>query len=434
MKKCSLIGAAILIAAMPSCTSETGDLENESKTVNNFDSLIGDSLVILPQPEYSSTLNIETNEESINDGINDFSLKLFNSAAADGAKVNNGNMSVSPFSAAMCLGLVANAVDSETTSEILKMVGAEDVNQYNSYCNKLMRYLPYTASFDGIENSEMILANSAWLTSKYDFTKSFTNNLNLYYNAEVYKVDFSANGIQSVMDKWCSEKTKGSINELPVEVNPNTDCVLVNALYFKSGWANPFDKTATTKEDFFGYNGKNTVDMMHLTAVLNASIYGDATVVKLPYVFDNYEMVIVMPGEGTDIIEYSQSFDSEKWLKAANINSDGYFALSLPKFIIEQNRDLTSSLSDLGLSLAKIKLTKAGLDNYINMVIKQNSYTGIDEDGTTVAAVTASSSDILNEFGDFTTPTRIVINRPFIYFVRNTKTGSILMAGRVCNL
>jgi serpin B len=435
-----LMPAIMAIALMPSCSSTDDAIESGTADETQKTDVYGlDSLAILPQPECISNLTFENNEVSINEAVNRFSMKLFKAAAdlddiVTGAN-SNGNLSISPLGVALCLGLEANAVDDATTDNIIKLIGAQSLEEYNEYCSKMMRYLPYTVWNDPKDSmyNEMVLANSAWLSDNIAFDNSFKSKLNGYYNAEIYNVDFANNKTQSIMDKWCSEKTHGKINQLPANIESFTKFVLLNALYFSSGWKSEFTEGATLKEDFYGTKSTAKVDMMHQTSWLSVSADNNRTVVKLPYVFDNYEMVVVMPGEGTDINDFSMSFDFDALQNAANNASDKYIALSMPKFIIEQNLNIQEALDAMGFPQF-VNLTKAGLDESIQMYMKQKSYTGIDEDGTTIAAVTGDFplySDIDNQS---LKPTKVEINRPFLYFVRNTVTGSILMAGRVCNI
>jgi serine protease inhibitor len=80
-------------------------------------------------------------------------------------------------------------------------------------------------------------------------------------------------------------------------------------------------------------------------------------------------------------------------------------------------------------------LEKAGINEPIISIIGQKAYTEITEEGTTVAAVTGNhmaSSD------GYSTPkyekVTMNVNRPFLYFVYNKVTGTILMAGRISNI
>jgi serpin B len=79
-------------------------------------------------------------------------------------------------------------------------------------------------------------------------------------------------------------------------------------------------------------------------------------------------------------------------------------------------------------------LTKAGIDRSVITQVKQNAFTTVNEDGTIVAAITALSAIALNGSTPNYPTINVNVNHPFLFFVRNNVTGSILMAGRVCNI
>jgi serine protease inhibitor len=88
----------------------------------------------------------------------------------------------------------------------------------------------------------------------------------------------------------------------------------------------------------------------------------------------------------------------------------------------------------MGFPTSGVKLTNAGLDEATAAHVVQESYTDVNEQGTTVSSVTA-----VYEVGSSLDETKyksveMNINKPFLFFVRHTGTGSILMAGRVSKI
>jgi serpin B len=426
----TIIKTGMAIIAMTSfwacSSSEKNDIDPEQPNEEKTD----EELVILAEPEYISTMSLVGNDAAINNGINKFSFEFFNKVAQGSAneQIDGENITVSPLGAALCLGLQANALDDSGTAQLVEMFGAKSLEEYNTYCQKLMRFLPY----DRWKSSELILANSAWLSNKYTFNQTFENDLNNYFNAEVYNVDFSSSASQTNMDLWCSKKTKGTINESPIKIDSSNYYVLLNAMYFNANWDEPFAAKNTKNADFYGTKGTQTVSMMHNTFNAQYASTDTYQAVQVPYQNTNYDMVIVLPGEGVDVVDLSKSFN-EKDLNEALDASTYEVSLSLPKFAIEQSRDLTSTLYKLGYP-TNATLKKAGIVGLSNPTIRQNTFTTVNEEGTIVAAITGIGEMTMGLSGESLPKVEVNVNRPFLFFVRNNVTGTILMAGRVCNI
>jgi serine protease inhibitor len=147
-------------------------------------------------------------------------------------------------------------------------------------------------------------------------------------------------------------------------------------------------------------------------------------------------MVVVLPCKGTDIKDFSNNFSYEDWVNASSANDKSYDVdFYLPKFKFDQRLLLGDILEILGVPFDGVTLEKAGINEPIISIIGQKAYTEITEEGTTVAAVTgnhmASSDGYLTPKYEKVT---MNVNRPFLYFVYNKVTGTILMAGRISNI
>ncbi len=71
------------------------------------------------------------------------------------------------------------------------------------------------------------------------------------------QIDFRthADTARTEINDWVDHKTKGKITDLiqPGVLNPATQLVLVNAIYFKGQWAKEFAKHNTTECAFLRY-------------------------------------------------------------------------------------------------------------------------------------------------------------------------------------
>jgi len=346
---------------------------------------------------------------------------------------SNENYMFSPLSVKMALLLAANGADGETKLEILNTVGVEDLDAYNSEVKDLI------AKYSQSELLTLKVSNSIWMNkSKSDMEFSDT------YKELI--ADIFGGSAESVTDSdavkrinlWVNDSTNGKI---PTIVN-NSDfwACLVNAVYFKGRWVNEFHPAATRKDTFFTRdNERRTIDFMNKTAWMQVADAGDVTIVELPYLtredkFDEdgqYIDTVIL--DNMDVSMYLMmsegDFSPEKVLKNAEMSS-AYVALSVPKFKIEYETELNSTLKSLGINLAFLpaadftKMFESGnmwIDNTIH-----KTYISIDEEGTEAAAVTLGG---MAGSGLPPEPREIKFNKPFTFVIKDNVSGEILFMG-----
>ena len=172
--------------------------------------------------------------------------------------------------------------------------------------------------------------------------------------------------------------------------------------------------------------------MMHVTTPLEYYKGAGFEAVKVPYE-GTYEMVVMLPDENTVLTDFINSVSYDDISRAINSTCNTTVALSMPRF--ESSLDdmkCNNILAALGVSLAHPALD--GFFGYSHssqgVVIQHFSKVMVDEVGTEAAAVTAGI--MFGFIGEGGEPSSVdfTLDRPFIYLIRNTKTGSIIMMGQ----
>ena len=108
----------------------------------------------------------------------------------------------------------------------------------------------------------------------------------------------------------------------------------------------------------------------------------------------------------------------------------------MPKFKIEYKTTLNEVLTALGIGIAfgdeadLSRLFEDQLDLFISRVLHK-AIIEVDEKGSEAAAATAVEVSLTSVDPD--KPTSIVINRPFIFLIREKHTDHILFAGQLMN-
>ncbi len=349
------------------------------------------------------------------------------------------NYMFSPLSVKMALALAANGADGQTKEQIVKAIGAQDLDSFNQFSKDLIE------SYSKTDKLQINIANSVWVNkdqnrSPYDFNSQYAKTVENFYGASAEEVD-NSNAVNKI-NSWVNEKTAGKI---PSIINDNDFwAALINAIYFKGAWEDDFTPHATYPETFFFADGSQSmIDFMHKTDYMPYAKTENAEVISLD--FNNYFESI--DKDGNLITESYRDLDAkmffimcdndtnvEELIKNASFTSTRV-ALSLPKFKIEYSTEMTSILHNL-------KITDAFDENtadfskmmdlspqdrlWIDKVLHK-TYIEVEETGVEAAAVTAvmmggATSAMPKE------PIPLKFDEPFYFVIR--VNGETLFMGR----
>lgn len=385
-----------------------------------------------PKPRYD--IPMSRSEMEIVETQNEFSFKFFNEAA----KINNGNFCISPLSLSMALSMVSNGAVGETKDEILDVLGFETSEMYdvNTLNTRLVKDI---CAADNL--SKLALANSIWIDNSFEVFESFISDNKAAYSAEIFTEALSSQSTMNKINKWCKDKTNGMIPQfLDKPIPQNTLIMLLNALYFKSIWAYPFDKSLTKKANFYN-NGENLIqtDMMQ-TELTCTGAYDSkgANWASIPYGNGAFHMVLILPASlGSGCVEnYFSSIDANEFNEMIAGLSKVKLKLKMPKFSIENETNVKQCLQAMGLNKMFdgtgnfSKISEASL--IFNA--KQKSKIIVDEKGVEATSVTKVSGGITSPGPIQLEKGTLTIDHPFAFFIREVSTGAILFMGRVNNL
>jgi len=142
-----------------------------------------------------------------------------------------------------------------------------------------------------------------------------------------------------------------------------------------------------------------------------------------------------MPSEQSFELLFSQ-LDARSLSAFINQEMSGKVELKLPRFSTTSNFELRDVLKAMGMplafdsNLADFSAMTPENDLYLDQVIHQ-AVIEVDESGTEAAAATASL--MMGKGFDPSEPVKITLNRPFIFMIRDTISGSILFLGQIIN-
>ena len=338
------------------------------------------------------------------------------------------NVVVSPLSAQMLLSMMANVTDASSTAEITRALGCDDVSSLNSFNGKCLRVLPHVDA-----STKIALANSVWFHNAYTMNQAFVATANDFYDMEVFGRDFDVAGpVVDEVNGWCNKKTSGLIPNIINGLDGVS--IMINALYFKGEWANPFDEAETEMKDFNGQAGVAKVKMMHKKGMQHYAVNNDYEAVKLEFGNGAVSIAFVLPEEGKDMDVFMKGFDYVAFKNERY--SDRVIDLSLVKCNLAPGKfDLQTALMSLGVNgvfaPGQISLCEEALDGQFR--IYQKSAVEFSEKGAEGASVTWNTEVIAPGAGDVAEVPVVTFDRPYLFFITEAQTGVCLMAGRVMN-
>ena len=243
---------------------------------------------------------------------------------------------------------------------------------------------------------------------------------------------------RTTINQWIEKQTNNKIPNLvpPGAITPSTRLVLTNAIYFKGDWLDPFDERATADADFH-LSSTQTVKapMMHESS--NFNFFDDTSfqALELPYKGNALSMVVLLPKDVAGLPALEQSLTPATltgWL--GNLRSAPKVIVSLPRFTMTQQFELSSALSAMGMQLAFTGAADfSGMDGERDFTISaaiHKAFIDVNETGTEAAAAT---SIIMRATAMRVEPPPMVFNadHPFLFLIRDMRSGSILFLGRV---
>jgi serpin B len=289
------------------------------------------------------------------------------------------------------------------------------------------------------------VANTAWVQSGLPLLPDFTARLTASPSSTVAETDFAAAPQQARarINQAIEEQTAGKItNLLPASaVSALTRLVLANAVYLKAPWADPFPDNATKDAPFYRLPGQPVAVPMMRGAASRQYVRGDGyQAVLLPYRGSALAMTIVLPdgplsGLATTTLATTTLatttlggvLDGAGWHRVT---------LSLPRFRVETQTDLTSALGGLGVRTAFGQDADfSGITTAEKLRISaaiHKAYVDVDEHGTEAAAATALVFRAA-AMRKPPPPVEMVVDRPFLFAITDTASGIPLFLGHVTN-
>ncbi|XP_069748225.1 serpin H1-like [Narcine bancroftii] len=371
------------------------------------------------QSEFTTTLA----DASIKLGLN-----LYLTMAKDKATTN---ILLSPVALASSLGMVSLGAQGSTAAEakaLLDMSKVQD-GKFHLSISQLMAEVSNSTA----RNGTWKIGSQLYIPTSVKFAEDFVQKSKKHYNLEHSKINFrDKKGALKAINEWAAKTTQGKLPEVTKDLEKTDGAMIINAMFFKPHWHEKFHHKMVDQRSFMTSRSETVaINMMHRTGLYN--FYKDDTnqvhVLEMELSHKLSSMIFIMPFQ-------LQSLDKiEKLLTREQINAwisklqKQAVAISLPKGKFRASHQLQKHLGSIGLTTAVDK-SKADLskitgkkDLYLASVVHGSALEWSTE-GDPYDAFIYSREDLKN-------PEVFYADHPFIFLVKDKKTGSFLFVGRV---
>ena len=363
-------------------------------------------------------------------------MNAFTTASYQQLSRGDGNLILSPFNIATALSMTLGGARGATAREIAAVLHQHYDPAYDSDLAALVLSLA-TAGNAGA--NELLTANGLWVQKGFPIQPAFQKTLANEYRAPLAPLDFEAKaeGAREEINRWTAQHTKDKIQDLfPTgSINAHTRLVLASAIYFYGKWQSPFLTARTQPAGFNLQSGATTqTDFMNQTSHFNYMETPSSQILEMPYAGTGIAFDVLLPKVPGGFADMERSLTSENliaWL--GNLTSRNV-QVALPKFRVESRFSLSHVLAAMGMPAAfSDHADFSGIDGHGKLAISEvmhKAYVDVSEQGTEAAAATGMTMRATA----MRAPEPTVVFRadhPFLFLIRDTKTGAILFIGRL---
>ena len=382
--------------------------------------------------------------EALVEDNTEFALDLYRLLIEEG----NDNLFFSPHSISLALAMTYAGARGETEQQMADALHfglpRESLHQaFNALDQELAgrgNNLPQGETGTGFQLS---ITNSIWGQRGFEFLDAFIDQLAERYGAGMRLVDFAAapDDSRQLINGWVAEQTEDRIEDLLPEgtVDTLTRLVLTNAIYFNASWLYPFETQQTADGQFIRLSGSSVTTPMMNQSLRTVYTEGQSyQAVELPYVGYEVSMVVIMPESG-GFESFESGLDAQMLDGIVGSLADTQVKLRMPRFEFDSDFGLSEVLKALGMPIAFIAPGSSsgadfsGMDGRRDLFIQNvvhKAFVAVDEEGTEAAAATGVVAGIVSAPPSAT----MIIDRPFIFLIRDRQTGAVLFLGRVVDL
>jgi serpin B len=341
----------------------------------------------------------------------------------------DANIFLSPPSLALALGVAWSGARGETRQEMarcLEFEGLDGEAGSSGYAGLLRSIHPKEPGVT------LEVATSLWVAPGKMLRRGFLEHAATRYDAQVMQLEQGDTAER--INAWVRDETHGKIDSVFDILPPELVLDIVNAVYFKGTWVEPFDPKATRDRPFHLPAGR--IEPLPMMSRSGAFPYLDGEgfrSVALPYGEDAIRFHVVLPDSGsnlTSLVATLSRDESTEWVQKLQSTRG---EVILPSFTMDWDMMLNNVLSNLGMRRAfdGMRADFSGIGDgplFISRVMHK-SWIEVNERGTEAAAATGIEVTLGAARVPAEPPFRLLVDRPFFFAIRDRFNGLVLFCG-----
>lgn len=410
-----------------------------------------------PQPEDNKIWWTENIEEAIADLSQRFYHEL--------SRTEPENFVFSPLSlhSALSLLLLGTSPETETSEEVQKMLGSIiNPDFLKKAYKRLVEFYKKQPTF--------LYDNHVWVDERFNLNPTYVEEVGQYLGTNTTRLRFADKAAAlNTINGWVSRATGGRVKTALDDIASDAQLYLANAIYLKEKWKTVFDKVDPRKNsNLFKLRGDATVKVNMMEATRRSVAYAKFSMPSdefkphemftIPYENEDFALQIILPnkeygGNGLTMLEEQIDYVIKRDLSTAvtttnTTNTLNVFSqpkdqtwnwrqldLRMPQFKVASKFDAANVFKRMNLTRVfsgESELEKISTDNSSLRVesIAHAALIEVDREGTVAAAATVIEISFLSA-ADF--DLTVVVDRPFIFTVRDMVNNIPILVGRVTN-
>ncbi|XP_074854832.1 alpha-1-antiproteinase-like [Carettochelys insculpta] len=360
----------------------------------------------------------------------DFTFRFYKQAVLAEA---DKNVFFSPLSIATAFAMLAMGAKSATLTQIFEGMGFRLTEVQEEEIHESFHHHIHMMNCPN-NKIQTSMGNALFIGTGFQPRQTFLDDVKTFYEAEFFSTDFqNSKEAEKKINGYVAKKTHGKIPKLVTALDPNTLMVLVNYIYFKAYWENPFNPTLTHEEDFLVDEKTSVkVNMMHRDTDYESHYDEQLScwLVQIPY-SGRAKAIFILPNAGKmKQVEAALSKETlckwEKLLQKRSIN------LYVPKFSISGSYDVKLLFEKMGITgVFSDRADLSGITGTSGLHVSKavhKAMLNVHENGTEAAAATAIVVSKLSR-----PSITLKLNKPFLVMIVDKATRTTIFMGKIVN-
>ncbi|KAL1790445.1 serpin A9, partial [Sigmodon hispidus] len=346
------------------------------------------------------------------------------------------NVLFSPVSISTSLAMLSLGARSATKTQILRSLGFDLKNIPESTIHLGFEHLVHSLNVCH-KDRDLRMGSVLFIRKELQLQANFLDQVKKLYGTKVFSEDFSNTATaQARINSYVEKETKGKVLDVIQDLDSHTTMVLVNHIFFKANWTQPFSAANTIKSFPFLLSEGSTVHvpMMQQTELFAFGVDRElgCSVLKMDYRGDAVAF-FVLPGKGR-MWQLEKSLSARRLRKWNRSLQKRWIKVFIPKFSISASYNLETVLPKMGIRDAfDANADFSGITKTHFLQVSKVAHKAVldvSEEGTEAAAATATKLIVRSK----DSPSSVIsFNQPFLMLLLEKSTESLLFLGKVEN-